>query len=95
MPSGKVAKVVFHSLDDTTSAGVTWIDVTQKTVTADKLATDYTALAADGTDIVGTYEAAPAEVVGVTDTLDEHGGTIRSITAISLAGDTVRPEVLM
>ena len=95
MPSGKVAKVVFHSVDDTTSAGVTWIDVTQKTVTADKLATDYTALAADGTDIVGTYEAAPAEVVGVTDTLDEHGGTIRSITAISLAGDTVRPEVLM
>lgn len=35
-----------------------------------------------------------AQAIGIKDTLDEHGGIIREITAISLEDDTVSPEKL-
>ena len=49
-------------------------------------------------DITITYDRPPSgagSVIAVEDTLDEHGGTIRTITAVSLEGDTVSPSVLM
>lgn len=40
-------------------------------------------------------QIAAGSVISVVDTLDSHGGTIRTITAVSLQGDTVAPENLL
>lgn len=53
MPSGKVAKVVYHSMSDESSEGTTWIDTTDKTVNSLNLFANNTALGADGNDVTG------------------------------------------
>lgn len=35
------------------------------------------------------------QAISIIDTLDEHGGTIREINAVSLETDTVKPETLL
>lgn len=47
--------------------GTTLMDVTQKTVAADKMLTGYTALKNDGTDITGTYSGGGGGLPGWTD----------------------------
>lgn len=75
--------------------GTTLIDTSDVTVTADKLLEGYTALDKSGKLIVGTASAGAGSAITVTDTLDENGGTIRTITAVSLEGDTVSPSTLL
>ena len=53
MPSNKVAKVIYHAPTDVDENGTTWIDVTQKTVTAGSMLSGITSLKNDGTDITG------------------------------------------
>ena len=72
----------------------TLIDLTGVTVTADKLLEGYTALDKSGTLITGTAPTVGGSVIAVNDVADSHGGTVRSITAVSLEGDTVSPSVL-
>lgn len=36
-----------------------------------------------------------AKAITITDTFDEHGGTVRTIEAVSLAGDNVTPDTLL
>ena len=74
--------------------GRTLIDLTEVTVTADKLLEGYTALDKSGTLITGTASPSSGSVIAVDDVADSHGGTIRTITAVSLEGDTVSPSVL-
>lgn len=69
--------------------GTTLIDTSAVTVTADKLLEGYTALDKSGRLITGTATAGAGSAITVTDTLDANGGTIRTITAVSLEGDTV------
>lgn len=76
-----VNKVVYGS--------TTLIDTSAVTVTADKLLEGYTALDKSGRLITGTATAGAGSAITVTDTLDANGGTIRTITAVSLEGDTV------
>ena len=75
--------------------GTVLIDLTGTTATADKILQGYGAFGADGSWMDGTAVAGSGSAIVVTDTLDEHGGTIRSINAVSLDGDTVRPDVLL
>ena len=72
----------------------TLIDLTPVTVTAETLLEGYTALDKSGTLITGTAVAGSGSAIAITDEADSHGGTIRRITAVSLAGDTVSPSVL-
>lgn len=73
----------------------TLLDVSGVTVAPEVLMSGYTAVDNTGTLITGTAVAGSGSAVVVTDTTDSHGGTIREITAVSLAGDTVRPDVLL
>lgn len=73
----------------------TLIDLTGDSVVADKLLEGYTAHDASGRQIVGTAVAGGGSAVTVVDTQDAAGGTIREITAVSLAGDTVAPSNLL
>ena len=57
--------------------GTTLIDISDTTATADKILEGYTAYGADGQKLTGT---ASGQSLVVTDTVDEHGGTIRTIT---------------
>lgn len=75
--------------------GTVLIDLTADTVATDKLLEGYTAHDRSGNLITGTAVAGAGSAVSVVDTLDSHGGTIRTITAVSLAGDTVSPSVLL
>lgn len=75
--------------------GTVLIDLTGTTATADKILQGYGAYGADGSWMDGTAVAGSGSAIVVTDTLDEHGGTIRNINAVSLDGDTVRPDVLL
>lgn len=75
--------------------GQTLIDLTGDTVAADKLLQGYTAHDASGAPITGTAVSGSGSAVSVVDTQDSAGGTIRTITAVSLAGDTVAPENLL
>ena len=75
--------------------GTVLIDLTGTTATADKILQGYGAYGADGSWMDGTAVAGAGSAIVVTDTLDEHGGTIRNINAVSLDGDTVRPDVLL
>lgn len=82
MPNQYVNKV---NLADGTSI----IDISDTTATADKILQGYGAYGADGAWMDGTAVAGGGSAVTVVDTPDSHGGTIRTITAVSLAGDTV------
>ena len=73
--------------------GTTLLDLTGDTVAPDKLLLGYTAHDASGAPITGTATAGGA--ITVVDTPDSHGGTIRTITAVSLENDTVAPEYLL
>jgi hypothetical protein len=44
---------------------------------------------------VGTAATGGGSAITVTDETDEHGGTIRTITAVDLTGDTVSPSTLL
>lgn len=46
-------------------------------------------------DLIRSIQVGAGSAISVVDTLDENGGTIRTITAVSLAGDTVSPSVLL
>ena len=46
-------------------------------------------------DITITDVSGGSEAISVVDTLDSHGGTIRTITAVDLTGDTVYPGALL
>jgi hypothetical protein len=54
------------------------VDMTDATASADQILEGYTAYGADGTKLVGT---ASGETMVISDTVDEHGGTIREITS--------------
>ena len=59
--------------------GTSLIDISDSTVTADKILQGYTAYGADGSKLTGTATSGTNGVVYITDTIDEHGGTIRNI----------------
>lgn len=67
----------------------TIIDISDTTATADKILQGYGCYGADGAWIDGTASSGSGSAVSIVDTTDEHGGTIRTITGVSLAGDTV------
>ena len=46
-------------------------------------------------ELISQITSGSGSAITITDETDEHGGTIRTITAVSLAGDTVRPNVLL
>lgn len=46
-------------------------------------------------ELIAKITSGSGSAITVTDTLDEHGGTIRTITAVSLTGDTVSPSSLL
>ena len=73
----------------------TILDTSNVTVTPETLIEGATALDKTGRLITGTASAGSGSAITITDTLDEHGGTIRTITAVSLAGDTVSPSTLL
>ncbi len=73
----------------------TLIDLTEVTVTADTLLEGYTALDKRGELITGRAVAGSGEAISIIDEPDSHGGTIRHITSVSLAGDTVSPATLL
>ena len=74
--SGYFSKIILN--------GTTLMDVTQDTVAADKLMTNYTATKNDGSKITGTYTGA----VAVTEEQDAAGGTIKHITALNISDTT-------
>lgn len=67
----------------------TIIDISDTTATADKILQGYGCYGADGAWIDGTAVAGSGSAVSIVDTTDANGGTIRTITGVSLAGDTV------
>lgn len=73
----------------------TILDTSSVTVTPETLIEGATALDKTGKLITGIASAGSGSAITITDTLDEHGGTIRTITAVSLAGDTVSPSTLL
>lgn len=46
-------------------------------------------------ELIAQITSGAGSAITVTDTLDENGGTIRTITAVSLEGDTVSPGTLL
>lgn len=68
-------------------------DVSGTTATAEDVLTGKIFFDSSGNRQVGTASGATA--VAVTDTEDPAGGTVRSITAIDLTGDTVTPATLL
>ena len=75
--------------------GTTLIDISDTTATADKILSGYGAYGADGHWMDGTASAGSGSAITVVDTLDANGGTIRTITAVSLEGDTVAADKLL
>lgn len=73
----------------------TLIDISDTTATADKILQGYGAYGANGAWMDGTAVAGSGSAVSVVDTLDANGGTIRTITSVSLAGDTVAADKLL
>lgn len=67
----------------------TIIDISDTTATADKILQGYGCYGADGAWINGTAVAGSGSAVSIVDTTDANGGTIRTITGVSLGGDTV------
>ena len=74
--------------------GETLMDISEDTVTADKLLAGYTAHDASGAPIVGSYTPSGASVIVVEDETDEHGGTIKKITGVDISNDTVTADHL-
>lgn len=74
--------------------GTTLIDLTNDTVTPEVLRQGYTAHKADGSIITGTMIVS-TQVITVEDTEDEHGGTVRTITAVDISNDTVTADKLL
>lgn len=68
-------------------------DVSDTTATAEDVLTGKVFFDSSGNRQVGTASGATA--VAVTDAEDPAGGTVRSITAIDLTGDTVTPATLL
>lgn len=68
-------------------------DVSDTTATAEDVLTGKIFFDSSGNRQVGTANGATA--VAVTDAEDPAGGTVRSITAIDLTGDTVTPATLL
>ena len=68
----------------------TIIDLTDATATAAQILEGYTAYGASGQKLTGT---ASGQALVITDTLDEHGGTIRTITGkvVQLQTKTITP----
>lgn len=68
----------------------TLIDISDTTATAAQILEGYTAYGADGKKMTGT---ASSQSLVITDTVDEHGGTIRTITGkvINLQTKTITP----
>lgn len=75
--------------------GTTLLDLTGDTVAPDKLLLGYTAHDASGAPIIGTATGGGGAGISIVDTLDSHGGTIRTITAVSLEDDTVEASVML
>ena len=73
----------------------TLIDISDTTATADKILQGYGAYGADGAWMDGTASAGSGSAVSIVDTLDANGGTIRTITSVSLTGDTVAADKLL
>jgi hypothetical protein len=68
-------------------------DVSDTTATAEDVLTGKVFFDSSGNRQIGTASGATA--VAVTDAEDPAGGTVRSITAIDLTGDTVTPATLL
>lgn len=70
--------------------GTTLIDISDTTATAETILEGYTAYGANGQKLTGT---ASGQSLIVTDTIDEHGGTIRTITGkvVQLQTKTITP----
>lgn len=73
----------------------TIIDISDTTATADKILQGYGAYGADGAWMDGTASAGAGSAISIDDSTDSHGGTIRTITAVSLENDTVSPQTLL
>ena len=70
-----------------------YADVSATTATAEDVLSGKVFVDSSGQMQVGVSRGATA--VAVVDTEDPAGGTVRSITAIDLTGDTVTPETLL
>jgi hypothetical protein len=81
-----VNKIVYY--------GETLIDLTSDTVVPSVLLSGYTAHAADGSVITGSYVPTTQGIV-VTEETDTHGGIIKHIVAIDLSEDTVTAGTLL
>lgn len=66
--------------------GTVIIDISDTTATAESILAGYGAYGADGAWIDGTATSGGGGGVIITDETDEHGGTIRTITAIEVTG---------
>lgn len=68
--------------------GTTLMDNTDATASADKILSPYTAYIKDGTKAIGTASGGGSPAISVVDTLDSHGGTIRTITSVDISDTT-------
>lgn len=74
---------------------ITAVSLENDTVNPDNLLFGATAHNSSGEQIVGNLPGSEVKAIGIKDTLDEHGGIIREITAVSLETDTVQPDTLL
>ena len=69
--------------------GTTVIDISPTTAVESDVAQGKIFFKASGEQATGTAQTGGGSAITVTDEQDSHGGTIRHINAVSLAGDTV------
>lgn len=83
-------------LPQTGGGTASFYDVSGTTAAASDVAQGKVFYAADGTETTGTASGGGGGgAIGITDTPDPAGGTIREITAVSLENDTVAPDNLL